>query len=643
MSHPEILPITETDDELRALLDDPGVELPAILPALAHALGDLTLLRDSLRLDLTNPFAEQGGWTPEQQEECRDLAAEALARLRDHDGPLAPAPSGADLHAMMNWTTGTTLDEAYLAMLTEELAPEGADLRAPTWHKDDIAPDTPMRVVIVGAGMSGILAAHRLAQAGIDYVVLEKNPGIGGTWFENTYPGCRVDVPNHTYCYSFMQKHDWPGYHSSQGVLLEYFNDCADQFGIRDHIRFDTEVQAVVFDDERATWTLELSTPDGEATLEANAVISAVGQLNRPQLPDIEGRESFEGPAFHSARWDHDVDLAGRRVAVIGNGCSAMQFIPHVAEVADHVTVCQRTANWMVPRPQYAQPLNPNLMWLFTHVPHFSNWYRLHLFWRSHEGLLPALAVDPDWPEPIETSVSAANDELRELLTLNFQAEFADRPDLLEKTLPRNTAGAKRFVIDDGVWARTLKRDNVELCTTGIERITPEGLVDVDGSSHDVDVIVYGTGFKASEFLTPMKVVGRGGVDLHEQWDGNARAYLGVVSPNFPNFFFMYGPNTNIVINGSIIYFSECEAHYITESLRRLLETGHRALDVKVEVHDAYNERIDAGNLGYAWGVSSVNSWYKSKSGRVAQNWPFSMLEFWEQTRQVDPDDYHWL
>ncbi len=629
--------ITEDRTALERILSGP-VQLLPLLPALAHALDDPSLLEPELRVDPALSLEPEGGWTDEQRARARELALDALERLRDH----GPAAGGArHTHPAMEWLTGTELGGSYVPMLHEELGLEGQDLRAPDWTKADLAPDRVMRVVIIGAGMSGILAAHRLDQAGIDVVVLEKNPGVGGTWLENTYPGCRVDVSNHVYCYSFMQKADWPEYHSSQRVLLQYFDDCVDAWGIRELIRFETEVTAVVWDDQQLRWTLELDTGTGEETLQADAVISAVGQLNRPRYPDIEGRDSFEGVAFHSARWNHDVDFEGARVAVIGTGCSAMQLIPHLARSGAEVTIYQRTPNWLVPRPEYQQQLPDELLWLFDHVPHYANWFRLRLFWRSHEGLLPRLEVDPEWAQPIEHSVSESSAELRGLLELYLHAEFDDRPDLLEQVMPDYPVGAKRFVLDDGIWAETLKRDNVTLETTPIERITATGIHTVDGVDHPADVLVYGTGFQASSFLTPMKVVGRDGLDLHQSWGGDARAYLGIVSPGFPNFFYLYGPNTNIVINGSIIYFSECEVHYVTRYLRHLLEHGHRALDVKREVHDRYNEWIDEGNLRMAWGVSSVNSWYKSNGGRVAQNWPFSLIEYWEQTRELDPGDYH--
>jgi 4-hydroxyacetophenone monooxygenase len=253
--------------------------------------------------------------------------------------------------------------------------------------------------------------------------------------------------------------------------------------------------------------------------------------------------------------------------------------------------------------------------------------------------MLAAATVDEDW-SPRDVSVSAANDQLRALLTGYLQAQFADRPDLLEKCLPKYPPAAKRLVLDNGIWAATLKRENVHVVSDGIREVTASGVVAGDGVEYPADVIIYGTGFQASKFLTPMRVEGRGGADLHAQWNGDARAYMGITVPNFPNLFLLYGPNTNIVVNGSIIYFSECEVRYVMGCIKLLLDEGKRALDCKQEVHDAYNERIDRANLQRVWGVSDVNSWYKNDRGRVAQNWPFNLIEYWRQTKEPDPGDY---
>ncbi len=424
-------------------------------------------------------------------------------------------------------------------------------------------------------------------------------------------------------------------------MLLDYFRTCADELGLRPHIEFGTEVAGMTWDDDAQHWTLELHGPAGERTETVDAVISAVGQLNRPKFPDIPGRDRFRGPSFHSARWDHDLDLTGKRVAVLGTGCSAAQFIPVVAEQAGHLTVFQRTPNWIAPVPSIADPIGDGARWLFDHVPTYGHWWRLFQFWRLAEGMVVAAEVDPEWPGAPET-VSELNAFVREIFLAHLQEGFGDDPELLAKVTPDYPPIAKRIVRDDGIWARTFHRENTELETTGIEEITETGIRTVDGVEHAVDVIIYGTGFQAADFLMPMKVVGRGGVDLHDRWGGDARAHLGVTVPGFPNLFCLYGPNTNIVVNGSIIFFSEAEVHYVTQIIRHLLEHDLRSVEPTLEAHDAYNERIDEGNARMAWGASDVNSWYKNEFGRVAQNWPFSLREYWEATRDVDPDDHVW-
>jgi 4-hydroxyacetophenone monooxygenase len=637
-----VQPITASDDEIRAALAEAA--LPPLLPALAYLTGDLSLLRPELRPDPLLATMPQGGLTDEQQASIRALALDALTRYRDGGCRPAPPPSDADLLRILEFTVGGEGMEAYLPLLEEELAYRGEDRRAPQWHKSALAPDVEFRVLIIGAGMSGLLAAHRLAQAGVEFTIVDKNDDVGGTWWENTYPGCRVDNPNHNYSYSFAQRHDWPYHYSPQPVLEQYFRDCADAFGLRPHIRFRTEVLSATWHDADARWQVRVRTADGrEETIEAHAVISAVGQLNRPKMPDICGIDTFAGPSFHSARWDHDVDLREKRVAVIGTGASAMQFIPEIAPEAGELLVFQRTPAWISPTPDYHDEVSPGLRWLYGHVPSYSELNRFAIFWRMGDGALDAVRVDEAWtsrPGATRDSVSEINEMARLLLVDYITAEFADRPDLLAHVIPTYPPGAKRGVRDNGIWARTLKRDNVRLITDRIGEITPAGIRMADGTEHAVDVIIYGTGFEASKFLTPMQVTGRGGVDLHQQWAGDARAYLGVTIPHFPNLFCLYGPNTNIVINGSIIYFSECGVRYLVDCLRLLFERRARALEVRKDVHDAFNEQVDAQNRAMAWGWSDVNSWYKNELGRVAQNWPFTLLEYWQRTLAVDPDDY---
>jgi 4-hydroxyacetophenone monooxygenase len=631
-------PINDDDTTIEAML--PDGHLPALLAALAITTGDMSLLRDDLKPIMASAPPPQGGLSRPQQEVARGLAMNAIRVLRARGEANAVPLDEAHISQVIEWMTGSTAATAkeYLPLVMEELAIADGDPRAPKWRKD---PAVDFKVAVIGSGMSGILAGVRLGQAGVPYVILEKNPDVGGTWFENTYPGARVDVSNAFYSYSFAQRVDWPKHYSTQQILLDYFRDCAVEFGVHDHIRFSTEVVSARYDEPRALWVMHLRTPDGDETIEVQAVISAVGQLNRPKLPDIEGRDTFAGPSFHSGHWDHEVALDGKRVAVIGTGASAAQFVPSIAPKVDHLTIFQRTANWLGNVPQYHDDVPDGQQWLFRHIPHYVHWYRFWLFWATVEGLLPAVRVDETW-EPQDRSVSPRNDQLRALLTGYLEREFEGYPELLEKVIPDYPPGSKRILLDNGSWAAALKRNNVDLVDTPIERVTPSGVVTTDGQEYPADVIIYGTGFNASKFLMPMEIVGRDGVQLHERWNGDARAYMGITVPGFPNFFMLYGPNTNIVVNGSIIYFSECEVHYVMECLHALNDGPARSMECRADVHDEYNVWIDAANLKMAWGVSTVNSWYKNETGRVAQNWPFSLLDYWKMTRQPDREAYIW-
>lgn len=642
MLNASIRPITVDDDTLRAHLD--SAEIPALLMAVAHLTGETSLLPDNSR---TNGwlFQPQGGLSPQQQAEAREVALRALIRFRDSGAAPPPPPSPELLRHIATWAMGADAEDL-LPLLAEEIGLPGQDPKAPGWNSDDLAPHADVSVAIIGAGMSGLLTGYRLSQVGVPFVIYEKNSDVGGTWYENRYPGCRVDVPSHLYNYSFATKIDWPHYFCTQEVLLDYFREFAKEFGLYEHIRCNNEVRRAEWDEERCRWRLTLQTPEGEETAESTVLVSAVGQLNRPRLPDIPGREGFPGPAFHSAQWDYSVDLTGKRVAVIGTGASAYQFIPELAGQASELLVFQRTPPWLRPTPNYHDPVPGSVQWLFEHVPYYQAWHRLWLFapgLQIRGGVLEGWIVDPQYP-PTEQAISALNERLRASLTQWMQAQVADAPELRSLVIPQYPVGAKRVFRDNGIWLATLQREDVRLITEPIREITPRGLTTTDGTEHEVDVLIYGTGFQASRFLTPMQVTGRGGVDLHEMWDGDARAYLGMTIPDFPNLFCLYGPNTNLSgQGGSIFYFSECALTYLMDVIRFLHETGHQAVDVRSEIHDDYNSWVDQGNAQRAWGFSKVSNWFINEKGRTAQNWPFSALEYWQRTRQFDPTEYELL
>ena len=629
--------ITDDDQTIRTALED--AHIPSLMAALVHLTGEMDVLRGDIKIE-TNFFGDpQGGVTEEQQAHVRALALDALKRIRD-GAELPPPPARETIREMLDFVIGQELSDNYVEFLMEELALQGEDAYAqPSLLELPDADKGQFKVLIIGAGMSGILAGIRLKEAGISFTIVEKNDEVGGTWYENTYPGCRVDSPNHMYSYSF-EPQDWPQHFSQQQVLCDYFDRCATDYGLREHIRFKTEVKSARFNEQTGRWQVEVELESGGSeTLEANAIISAVGQLNRPKFPDIPGLDSFEGPAFHSAEWQHEHDLAEKRVGVVGTGASAFQMVPIVSQQAESVTIFQRTPPWVLPNPDYFQDVPPGKHWLLNHVPFYGKWFRFNMFWRTAEGLLGAVRGDPDWDKP-EQSVSPMNEMLRAFLTQNLSEVLGADSELLAKCTPNYPPGAKRALIDDGAWLQSLKRPNVQLLTEQVAEVTPKGIRTADGVEHEFDVIVFATGFYASRFLYPMKIVGRGGAELHDVWEGEPRAYLGITIPGFPNLFACYGPNTNIVVNGSIIFFSECEMRYIMGCIALLLERGRAAMDCKRDVHDAYNERIDQGNCDMAWGQSGVNTWYKNDSGRITQNWPFTLLEFWEQTREPDPADY---
>jgi 4-hydroxyacetophenone monooxygenase len=615
-----------------------AADVHPLLCAVAHRTGDVSLLREEFAPDQAQLLVPGCGLLPEQQSEARALA---VAALSDH------LASGRPDHRLTSEERrrifgflvgpGAGAAEHWEGFLSEELALEGTDPRRPSWSTADLGRE--FRCAVIGAGASGLAAAHRLRQAGVAVTVFEKNGDVGGTWLENVYPGCRVDVPNQLYSFSFAQTNDWVSRFSAQPDLLAYLQSTAKDLGLGECVRFRSEVTEARFDEAAAEWSLTVRSAGGAETTEVvDGIVCAVGQLNRPSFPALQGRERFSGPSFHSAAWDDTVELADRRVAVIGSGASAAQFVPHLAGVVSHLDVYQRTAPWLLPTENYGNPFPPEFHELLRLLPGYGRWDRLWQFWLMHEGLLVAARVDPEWDRHTE-AVSAGNDVVRSMLLDVLRAQVEDDV-LFEKMVPHYPPFAKRALRDDGRWAAALSRPDVDLVTTPIDEITPNGVLTADGEEHPADVLIYGTGFRASEFVAPMKVFGRGGVELSEEWDGDAQAYLGLTVPGFPNLFLLYGPNTNLVINGSILIMVECQVRYAVEAIGRLLRGGHRTMSCRRDVHERYGRDMEEGNARMVWGVADVPTWYRNARGRVTQNWPFDLHTYWDRTREPDLADY---
>ncbi len=471
------------------------------------------------------------------------------------------------------------------------------------------------RVVVVGAGFGGIGMALALEQAGIrDFLVVDRGDDLGGTWRDNTYPGLACDVPSHLYSYSFRSAR-WSRRFPPRQEILAYLHALSEERGLGRYLRFGSGVATAEFDERRAVWNLTLE--DG-GTLEASAVVSAVGQLNRPRLPGIAGRDDFAGPSWHSARWDHGVDLTGRQVAVVGTGASAIQFVPEVAKVAAHLDVYQRSAPYVLPK--FDRPYTHAEQVLYEKLPVVRKADRLRIFLYG-ELLTSGFVLSPKF---LAAPMQMWRHQLR--------SQIAD-PQLREKCVPGYVMGCKRVLFSNS-WYSTLTRPNVELVTDPIERIAPGGLVMADGTTRPADVIIYGTGFKTLDFLAPMSVTGLGGRRLDEAWHEGAEAYLGITVSGFPNFFMLYGPNTNLGGN-SIIYMLEGQISYVLGAIRALEEEGLDWLDVRPEVQRSFNTWVDAASRTSVW-ESGCHSWYTTASGRNTNNWPDHTFLYRHRVRRFD-------
>ena len=626
-------PFTTPDHEIAEALFD--VSIPTLMLSLVHMSGDADLIRGALKPAGLFLNEVQGYMSEEDKAAVRKIALEIIADYRDRGCP-EPEPIGPDLlQEMMQWLVCEPVPGEYVPMLLEEMELDGEDSRAVKGTPTDFP------VLVIGCGESGLLAGIRLKEAGIPFTILEKNAGVGGTWWQNTYPGARVDVGNHFYCYSFEPTDQWTHYFAEQPELQRYFQEVMDKHDIGKHVRFQTEVTEAAWDDATATWTIAADGPDGEmTTLSARAVISAVGQLNRPHLPVIDGQGTFSGPAFHSAEWDHSVDLRGKRVAMIGAGASGFQIAPAIAADVDRLTVFQRTAQWMFPNPNYHAEVGPGVQWALRHLPFYGRWYRFLLFWPGCDKGLAAARVDADYPDQ-QKAVSEINEITRIMFTEWISSQVGDDADLLAKVVPDYPATGKRTLQDNGSWLKTLTRENVELVRTGIDRIEPDAIITDDGTRYPADIIVYATGFQANRMLWPMTIVGRDGEILSERWGERPSAYLGITVPGYPNFFCMYGPGTNLAHGGSLIFHSECQMRYITACLAQLIINGHTAMEPREDKAADWHDRSQVEMRKLVWSQPSVkHSFYKNSFGEVHILSPWRLVDYWSWTREPNPDDF---
>jgi 4-hydroxyacetophenone monooxygenase len=627
-----------TDISRDAALQEASI--PALLMCLAQITGESHWLEDPFRpkRDVSIFADPTGGLEPQLQQIVREAVARVLDELGSGRRKMAPPPPPEKIAQMLSVCVGEAVPQEYAQMAMEEMgfASRAIDWRAPAAE----AGDPGLQVLVVGAGFSGICAGYHLKRLGVPFTLVERLPNLGGVWLENTYPESGVDTPNHFYSFSFAPNLDWSSNYSKRDEVWDYQHRVFDEIGLAAHTEFSTQVERMRWDDARSLW--EVTTRDAagrERTRAFRVVITAAGNLNQPKMTAVPGLESFEGEAWHSARWRHDVPLSGKDVAVIGTGASAMQFLRTVATEARTVTIFQRSPQWARPPQDYHGKTSPGSRWLLHHVPFYYAWYRFGLVWRFGDGLLPTVRRDPQWPHP-DRAMNHRNDRQRQQLTDYLLEQLDGRPDLVAKCLPDYPPYGKRILIDNG-WYQALRRDNVELVTQPVDRIERNSLVTPDGQRFRADVILLATGFEPGKMLWSIDIQGRSGRSLKEAWAGdNPRAYLGMTVPDYPNLFVLSGPNTALAHGGSVLLVTECQMRYVTGVLREMLEQGISDLEVRPEVHDAFNERIDAEHAELVWTHPGMNNWYRNAQGRVFAPMPWRLVDYWRMTRSPRLEDY---
>lgn len=510
--------------------------------------------------------------------------------------------------------------------------------RKAEWHKPvDQSKLNDFKITIIGSGISGIAAAVQLENLGLDYQILERHADIGGTWFVNDYPEARVDVSTFLYQYKFEKNYPWKSFYATQAELHDYLNHIVDKYGIRSKIRTNAELKTATWNEQSKQWDLTLSADGQTENTACNALISATGLFGTPNLPDIEGIESFEGALFHSTAWDHDFDYRGKRVALIGTGSTGSQLSRDLAEKAGHLTIYQRTANWVTPVEGYRDEVSTEKRWLLDNMPGYHNWYVYASYIAELQGQ-DLQVIDPDWVAN-GGRVNARNTALEKALTAYIRYKVGDRDDLFEKLLPPYPPMARRLVVDNG-WYDTVIRDNVELISGGITKITPTGIVDQDGNEQAFDLIVLGAGFKVSKYLWPVRYTGRDGKTLEELWSADgARAYMGMTMPNFPNFFMFYGPNAQARA-GSFHSWVEVLSRYIGSLLVELIESDSQAIEVRESAFEDYNQRMNQEMKSILWEQEGIGGYYVNKHGRSDVNMPWNMHQFYGLVREPKMDDY---
>jgi len=615
---------------LESALD--SASFPVVAALLVHFTGDISILEKLPRPNQAVLGEIQGFLSEDDKQTIKKIALKEISKFfSNHEVNDIYVPSNEELNKMMSFIVGENVSPDYIPMMLRDLNITSQDLKL-----SSVTAKPSLEVLIIGAGMSGILAAIKLAERGIKFKIYEKNINLGGTWFENRYPGARVDIANHFYSYSFEENHQWSEHFSQQPELLDYFKRCFDKYDIQKNTYFETQVTDMKFDDETKMWEVT-SIHNKKSNKEViNIVLSCVGQLNQPKIPDIKGMDEFQGNMFHSSKWPDDDVIAGKKVAVVGSGASAFQIVPSIAKYCEQLTIFQRSPPWMFPNPKYHEQVDEEKKWLLENLPFYSRWYRFLLFYPGSDQLLDSLFVDPSWKDRSD-SINQQNDEMRKLFTSAMLAQISNK-SLIDKVIPNYPPFGKRMLQDNGAWLEALHLPNVTLLAEGVEQMNSRGIIGLE-KEHEFDTVVFATGFKAQDFFDPINI-DCGSGSFKSIYEDSPVSYLGITFSSIPNFFAMYGPGTNLAHAGSIIFNSECQINYICSAIEHMLNNDYKVIKVKPKIEKQYQDRFDKRHKKMVWQHANVSSWYQNSKGKVVTTSPWRLVEYWNWTNNFNADEY---
>src|SRR5271166_2249118 len=621
-------------EELRANLRqaDPGV----LVAVLAQLTGDLSVI-DTFgpKISHVPDPPERAGITDlDTAESLANAVVAALGAARPAGAPAADDPEF--FKRLLPLALGSDVADEFVPLLLEQ---GGFQLSQPTLPRTLPIPET-MNVAIIGAGIAGIIAALAAADAGVGYEIFDRNDEVGGTWLTTTYPGIGVDTPSAYYSLSREVNPEWTSYYPQGAEYQAYLVALADKHKLREHSRFRTEVERLWWDDDREQWQIHSVDADGQRDISyASVVVTAAGYLNRPRWPDVKGRDTFAGNSIHSALWDSSLDLTGKKVAIIGAGCTAVQIVDACIDQVEHLTVFQRQPHWVAPRKRLTDEVPAHRRYLGRHLPYYANWNRLKSYWGTADNNYPIILHDPEWAKD-HLSISAANDVLLQMCLEYIDEMFGKDTELAKKVTPDFAPYGKRIIRDPGGYYAALTREHVDVEAGEPAEVNAKGIVTQDGRQIDLDVIVYATGYYL-DFLSTVDIRGRDGRKLADEWGDSPRAYRGGTVPGFPNLFIMSAPNYSPGHGAGANFSMEVLAHYIIECLQLMALRGVATMEVAEAAYEDYVAKIDEAMSRTVWcHTPNAHTYYRSGSGRVVVATPYRLVDVWHQHRAPIEEDF---